>query len=305
MKAMASQVSEISSTSESASNTQATGKSPSSSEEVCWTLKSQLPGKWSKGLPPEDHSWISKALFKENSPRRELVSNLQLWYHPPQPSNSNDQPPSPDHFFGHPLLVWMPYKLWNVEVCCTEGGCKGRLKRVGVDDLARSVLDVDGFYYLVTETLKCDQCEKNKKSWDQTVLSQLNLGQRSAFRVILTGRYACDIRVIRFLRERGLGNSPTRVIKQLKENHSEEWLTRVAQYTSACSLFHQSELGTGPFPKPPEYKNVPTPQWLLKVYREDILTRIDEVKASITSTFGTILKMDSTKKVVKKLTWSF
>ena len=34
---------------------------------------------------------------------------------------------------------------------------------------------------------------------------------------------------------------------------------------------------------------------------EDILPRIDEIKVSVTSTFGSILKMDSTKRVVRKL----
>lgn len=37
------------------------------------------------------------------------------------------------------------------------------------------------------------------------------------------------------------------------------------------------------------------------MYVQDILPRIEEIKASVTSTFGSILKMDSTKKVVKKL----
>ena len=39
----------------------------------------------------------------------------------------------------------------------------------------------------------------------------------------------------------------------------------------------------------------------MDVYIRGVLQRIEEVKASITSTFGRILKMDSTKKIVKKL----
>ncbi|KAM6906791.1 uncharacterized protein PEZ65_017941 [Lycodopsis pacificus] len=46
---------------------------------------------------------------------------------------------------------------------------------------------------------------------------------------------------------------------------------------------------------------LPSPVWLLTVYGYDVLTRLDEYKARITSTFGSILKMDSTKKVTKKL----
>lgn len=46
---------------------------------------------------------------------------------------------------------------------------------------------------------------------------------------------------------------------------------------------------------------LPSPIWLLTVYGYDVLTRLDEYKARITSTFGSILKMDSTRKVTRKL----
>ena len=108
--------------------------------------------------------------------------------------------------------------------------------------------------------------------------------------------------MIRLLRERGLGNSPTRVLKQLRENHTEEWLHRVARYTTECVDFLQRP-GLVPmtFPEPPEPAVVPSCKWLLSVYSQDILTRLEEIKARITSTYGTILKMDSTKKVKQSL----
>ena len=106
------------------------------------------------------------------------------------------------------------------------------------------------------------------------------------------------MRVIRLLRERGLGNSPTRLLKQLMENHTEEWLNRVARYTTECVDFLQRP-GLLPivFPEPQEPAVVPSCKWLLSVYSQDILTRLDHIKATITSTYGTILKIDSTKKV--------
>lgn len=116
--------------------------------------------------------------------------------------------------------------------------------------------------------------------------------------IFLILRYACDMRVIRLLRERGLGNSPTRVIKQLRENHSEEWLQRLARYTTQCVDF-LNRPGVLPikFQEPPEPTVVPSCKWLLTVYSQDILTRLDEIHAKITSTYGSVLKMDSTKKV--------
>ncbi|KAL1269402.1 hypothetical protein QQF64_031691 [Cirrhinus molitorella] len=51
----------------------------------------------------------------------------------------------------------------------------------------------------------------------------------------------------------------------------------------------------------PQMVPVPCPSWLLSVYAKDVLTRLPELKARVTSVYGTILKMDSTKKVTKKL----
>ena len=115
-------------------------------------------------------------------------------------------------------------------------------------------------------------------------------------------RYACDIRVIRLLRDRTLGNSPARLVKQLKENHGEEMLNRLAHYLGECGNFvDRPSLFPVVCQEPPEPIAVPTSSWLLSVYGRDILSRLDHIKASITSTFGSILKMDSTKQVINNL----
>ncbi|XP_057191375.1 uncharacterized protein LOC130555294 [Triplophysa rosa] len=99
-----------------------------------------------------------------------------------------------------------------------------------------------------------------------------------------------------------MGNGPVRIIGQLRENHSEEWLKRVARYTSECVAFLDNP-GLDPlhFQEPPPLAPVPSYKWLLTVYSQDILNRLDHIKASITSTYGSIIKMDSTKKITKKL----
>ena len=48
---------------------------------------------------------------------------------------------------------------------------------------------------------------------------------------------------------------------------------------------------------PPTLPPVPQYGWLLLVYCHDILSHLEDVKARVTSIFGNILKMDSTKKV--------
>ncbi|KAJ8404578.1 hypothetical protein AAFF_G00334410 [Aldrovandia affinis] len=93
------------------------------------------------------------------------------------------------------------------------------------------------------------------------------------------------------LRDRTLGNTLPDWSSTC-ENHGEEWLNRLSHYLGVCADFvaHPSLL------EPPEPVNVPTSWWLLSVYGRDIISRMDHIKASITSTFGSILKMDSSKK---------
>ena len=111
-------------------------------------------------------------------------------------------------------------------------------------------------------------------------------------------RYACDRKVICLLRERGLGNSSTRLQQQLKEQHGEHWLRRTLRYLTECENFvNRPGIQEVPFQEPPQPLPVPTFRWLLHAYTFDILQRVDAVKAQITSTYGRILKMDSSKKV--------
>ncbi|XP_038834473.1 uncharacterized protein LOC120032441 [Salvelinus namaycush] len=97
------------------------------------------------------------------------------------------------------------------------------------------------------------------------------------------------------LRSRTLGNSASQTYSKLCESHSESWMRSGIRYLGECEQF--LALGTGrQFTDLPEMPPVPSP-----VYSHDVLSRLDEVKARVTSIFGSILKMDSTKKVTKKL----
>ncbi|KAK3563113.1 hypothetical protein QTP86_016353 [Hemibagrus guttatus] len=238
---------------------------------------SSLPLKLKKTIPLQDQRWIASTLFHGGR----LRPDLQLWYEPPVPSLIYHQAPTPGRFFTHRLFVWMPYHQWKVRLFCPV--CGKQLSGADLHKRACRVLDIDRYYLMVTETLRCTVCHVNYFSTSQTVLNQLDLPHQRLFRPILTYKYACDIRVIHLMRERTLGNSPTRLAKQLKENHGEEWLNRLAHY------------------EPPEPIEVPTSKWLLSVYVKDIMRRLDHVKERITSKFGNVLKLDLRRKIIKKL----
>ena len=103
---------------------------------------------------------------------------------------------------------------------------------------------------------------------------------------------------MRLLRERGLGNSPSQLRKQLAEQVSEYYLGNVLRYLGDCSMRSAAfEQWQRPFAHPPPAPVLPGARWLMRVYLQDVLARQDEYLASITSVFGEVLKIDSTRKV--------
>ena len=110
-------------------------------------------------------------------------------------------------------------------------------------------------------------------------------------------RYACSLRMLHLLRERGLGNSVAQNEKKLRELHSEEWYNRSVMLMSACVLFTKSTLVISSPPPCPNFPELPRAAWLLIIFVRDVFELMTEAKAKITSTYGAILKFDSTKKV--------
>ncbi|MEQ2250161.1 hypothetical protein ILYODFUR_036955 [Ilyodon furcidens] len=100
------------------------------------------------------------------------------------------------------------------------------------------------------------------------------------------------------MREKIHGNSVTQLYKKLQEEHSAAWTRRALEYFTTCEPFTDSSIIEPPvFSAPPLLPPLPKPKWLLSVYARNVLSRLPEVRAKITSVFGCVLKMDATKKV--------
>ncbi|XP_034386340.1 uncharacterized protein LOC117729430 [Cyclopterus lumpus] len=263
-----------------------------------------LPKSWRAALSAEQQQWISRVLFtRDSSGRSRLISDLNLWWSPPQTRPVYSQPPaSPDLFFACRLFLWMPHRIWHQQLTCPQPLCTGSMTKAGLYRTIRRVLDIDGWYLMATEYLECRRCKKKVGGWSQGIIRQLAPQYSCQFPAVLTYKLSCDLRVVVQLRSRTLGNSASRLYNTLREQHSETWMRRAIQYLGVCEQFLAlySARGQTP-PPPPEMPPVPTPVWLMTVFTYDVLSRLDEYKARITSTFGSILKMDSTKKVTKKL----
>lgn len=97
-----------------------------------------------------------------------------------------------------------------------------------------------------------------------------------------------------------LGNSSTQLYCKLEEQYEEAWLikcTYLIDWQCFTKASARKMITLSKPEDPPHWTPIPKPNWLLTSYCQDVLSRIDEVKAQITSIFGKVLKIDSTKKV--------
>ncbi|XP_078606607.1 uncharacterized protein LOC144879237 [Branchiostoma floridae x Branchiostoma japonicum] len=249
----------------------------------------------------EDRQWVGKTLFvKEHV----LISNLQHWYHPPQVKADGQTRPEPEPYFVRRLFVWMPRKMYLFDFKCPS--CPKRsLTSKGIYNKVRLVLDLKEYYYLVTEYLTCSSCRGTFQSWDSRLLQQLPDHIGLKFPALLTHKYACDKAVVAMMRSRTLGNSSNALRNTIMEMHYEEWLRRQICYLSACKT-HRSTLGSlgiqqCDYGEAPPFPPFPQARWFQASFVRDIYHRLPVLKSEITSTLGKIIKIDSTKKICKKL----
>ncbi|XP_067280313.1 uncharacterized protein [Pseudorasbora parva] len=261
-----------------------------------------LPEGWKHTLPKEQHLWVSKALFtKDPSGKLRLTESLQLWWLPPRPQLLYSQPPPfPDPFFHSRLFLWMPYRMWAYRLVCTKPSCRrlgNYLRPCGLYNTVRRILDMSGWYFIVTEYLECCSCKKKMAGWSQDIMDQLDLIHREKFPAVLTDRLSCDKELVRLMQCRTPGKSATELYRHLCARHKEQWVAQAAEYLSVLKKFQDLSAVTV---RVPQMMPVPSPSLLLAVYAKDALTRLGEMKARVTSIYGSILKMDFTMKVTKK-----
>jgi len=152
-----------------------------------------------------DRVWIGKEMFVAKG---KMTPNLKTWWHPPAIDHGSTMP-SPGTYFRRRLFLWMPRKMWAINLVCVQ--CRQALRSKGVYRKVRVVIDVKDCYYLAGEYMYCSNtsCTCTYISWDKRILDQLPDGVRAQFPVVLTYKYACGRAVVSLLRACTLGNSPT------------------------------------------------------------------------------------------------
>ncbi|XP_021339807.1 uncharacterized protein LOC110441032 [Mizuhopecten yessoensis] len=175
----------------------------------------------------------------------------------------------------------MPLNIWSVQLLCPHEEAdnelyRGVLTRAGMHQKTRLVLDIDCFYNMATEYLRCSKCGKKMVAWAHNIVSQLDRDRQLLFPAILTARYSCDKKVVGLLRQRGLGNSSSMVRRQLEESHGDTYLRNVHHYLSACRTFKTAGsvglVSASSIEEPPSLTPVPRHRWLMKVYQLDVVS---------------------------------
>ncbi|XP_078571515.1 uncharacterized protein LOC144859103 [Branchiostoma floridae x Branchiostoma japonicum] len=261
-----------------------------------------LPKKLRNNISPADQAWIAQCLYDHNGKLRENLPN-QNWYHPPSPQVPMGVPPDPNQYFRQRMFLWAPMRMWKIPLNCPK--CKLQLSHSGIYTRAREVVDIDSRYYLVSlDYPRCNKCKVPYCPWSTDILNQLDAYHRSTFPAVLTKYAALDKRCVTLMKPRTQGNSSSLTQQALEEIHSEAWGKKCMHYLSDCELHKKGTQLTGLtclYQAPPAYRPLPLAQWFEAVHTNEILGHEDEMKAIITSTYGRVLKMDSTKKVTKKL----
>ncbi|KAI4819925.1 hypothetical protein KUCAC02_027927 [Chaenocephalus aceratus] len=246
---------------------------------------------WRSSLPAEQHEWVSRALFVADRAGRPVLSpELQLWHHPPGPWPKYSQRPYPDAFFQRPFFLWAPYKRWKYHLKCPS--CAHKLTGGGLYKTVRRVLDLvlHGDGVPAVQLLHQEVC-------------QLVCEHQEAAGPGPPAALPCcaDLQVLAQMKGRTLGNSASRLHSFLVEQHTAEWMRRSIHYLNTCRKLEVAGVQMPPPQPPPQMVPVPSSGWLLSTFVLESFTRIEELKAKVTSTFGSILKMGSTKKVTKKM----
>lgn len=159
------------------------------------------------------------------------------------------------------------------------------------------------FFSFVGEYMDCGACKGTFQAWDHRMLGQLTSGMRCRFPAVLTHKCACDEAVVSLLRARTVGNSPTAMRNNLHELHSEQWLKQQLAYLTKCQQHKRGVMAFSHYTYDPPlpFPAFPRPKWFLAVYVRDAWSRRETLLSEATSVHGSILKIDSTKKITKKL----
>ena len=262
----------------------------------------RCPTSWTK-MPHIDKVWIGQTLFRSKDARsNSIIENLDShWFYPPTHIPKIGEVPNLDNF-RKPAFVWMPEKTYAFQFKCTADKCDKKLTHRGAYKTVLEVVGLSRTYWLIGSRLMCD-ANHDHRSWDCRLLEQLPSYIADNYPILHTYRYALDKEVVVHMRSRTLGNSITALRNVLYEQHSENHLRSCNIYLGQVERYNRYKLPYTfhePSP-PPKFDGIQSKEWFTACYMKDVALRMPFIQSQLTSVFGEVLKIDSTKKTCKKL----
>lgn len=284
------------------------------------------------GISPADLSWVKNdterglftpvQVYQDSTgvlKRRRVIKSNRMWFYPPEPPGYvSGTVPSPHLFFRGRVFVWRPIGVWRYSLRCPRGKeCAGSGKNVhlyesGYHHRVRQICDVTNWYSMLTEVLCCGPCtEERRKSdggevgrwlaWDPAILCQLSEAHQAMFPAVLTHRRGVDKSVIQLLRDCTEMHTMMKVCRQVQENHTKDYLQRKDLYTILLMTLKKPggivSAFKHKFEAPPPQRELPSARLLRHAFLLTEAGNMQDYRNQILSTFGTVLKIDSTKKV--------
>lgn len=218
---------------------------------------------------------------------------------------------SPSDMYKPKIFVWCPDIQYRISIPCPNDGCGRAMVQHEFSPNGRRVVALDHCYYIMSNRMKCDNCQTTFLAHDTRIIAKLPLYVQSKFPAWLTARSGIDMELVamtRTLFSEGFGPAP--LANMLKENHTRKYHLLKREYLSFVKYKRQSgsviydgvveEFGA--FDDKKGYNGyVPSAPYLTELflaYMSHIRIFLDK---AVMKRDATILKVDHSFKVRKKL----
>ncbi|KAI4798281.1 hypothetical protein KUCAC02_022157 [Chaenocephalus aceratus] len=167
--------------------------------------------------------------------------------------------------------------MWRYSLKCPRGeNCVGRgrnvhLSKSGYHSKVRLICDVSGWYTVITEVLSCGPCTKAARSKEGVSVGRWLAWDNAILSQLSEAHQAIFPAVLTTMR--GVDRN---VVRRLRDRTEGNTMEKV-------------------------WRQLPTARLLRHAFLLAEANNVQDYRSQILSTFGTVMKMDSTKKVVKKL----
>lgn len=294
---------------------------------------------WDQGMYPPNVCWLKSdgphGIFQptqEYTTAKGIIGTRQLFKKrmdfspPPLTTTVAGLLPPMLSFFTTPVFFWRPVGVMDMKIKCPNSRCPAPpntyLTKSGYGNIARQVCGMQYDYTLLTERLKCNECQRARQkdtsddplqyrwhAYSPSILLNLAPAIRSMFPAVICGKRAIDKSVVTLLTDRLNAVSMTKVQRMVRNGHDEWYAERRDLYQSLLYQAHTAGKSSSSqrgilsytnvtYTPPMQASPLPSPRVIRRAHLMSEMEKMPVYRASILSTTGEILCIDGTKQVI-------